>query len=45
MHPPDPEQSLQPARDCRLGRLPLVPSQCVLEFGCGAVSDHMRILD
>jgi len=22
-----------------------VPSQCVLEFGCGAVSDHMRILD
>ena len=23
MHPPDPEQSLQPARDCRLGRLPL----------------------
>ena len=24
---------------------PKVPSQCVLEFGCGAVSDHMRILD
>jgi hypothetical protein len=26
-------------------KLVRVPSQCVLEFGCGAVSDHMRILD